>query len=130
MMIALEIVLLMYKNQTLYFKKNLHYFQKPKKLQEGFKDWIPLNNVKSGQIYVEVETRPLKEGEEIQVFYAEDENDAELRKARERGETYYPLKGSIYPPSNWKPDVHHDKLPPVDLKLEFAYGYRYFFFFI
>jgi len=90
---------------------------------ENFDSWIKLTKAKKGEIHLSVSFRLLQEGENVQVEIAEDENDAEL-KVKQKGDTYWPLKGSVYPPSEWKAPSDILKAPNQALSLEFVYGYR------
>jgi hypothetical protein len=52
-------------------------------------------------------------------------NDVELSKPKERGETYWPLKGSVYPPSNYVASKNAKRAPPQKLELEFVYPFLF-----
>jgi hypothetical protein len=103
---------------------------------ENFDSWIKLNKTKKGELHLSISFRLLQEGENVQVEIAEgkenlflptnyfkDENDAEL-KIKQKGDTYWPLKGSVYPPSEWKAPADVMKAPNQALTLEFVYPNR------
>eukprot|EP01114_Cavostelium_apophysatum_P005619 TRINITY_DN1680_c0_g1_i2.p1 TRINITY_DN1680_c0_g1~~TRINITY_DN1680_c0_g1_i2.p1 ORF type:complete len:1023 (-),score=268.98 TRINITY_DN1680_c0_g1_i2:52-3120(-) len=86
--------------------------------------WISLQKVKQGQVHIAIAFRPLGENETVDIAHEDEENDTELGKAKERGETYWPLKGSVYPPTNYSPSRNAKRPPSQTLELEFVYGYR------
>jgi len=89
-------------------------------------EWVDLKNTKKGSIHVEYSYRPLEDNETITIIYDEDENDPEFRRDRtqEQGIRYWPLKGSVFPPSDFKPAADAFKLPTQQLELEFIQSFR------
>jgi hypothetical protein len=85
-----------------------------------YDEWVKLKNAATGELHLEYTFRALNPDEEITIFYAEDEDDPEL-KPKLKGETYRPLKGSVFPPSNWQTPDGLLKTPSDKLQLEYMY---------
>ena len=79
-----------------------------------------VNEEKKGEIRLEIFYRPLEEGEEAKPIEPEGKlanisnhrlgEDDDLRN-REKGETYPPLKGSVFPPTDYVYPADSKKLP-------------------